>query len=238
MDIYRLEAAIVRARNHVYFRLHRKDDPQKEKIFVVGHPRSGTKSLHKLFTENGLRSLHFPGNWNTRKYDCFSDRGNYQPLGLMRAYYVNSTFILNTRPAYKYIRSAMNHWFGKGKKKGTGWLNPGVKNIQNEILARNAFFMDFVRLFADGGNFLVVNIEREGAFDFLCDRLGLERAPAKREAQKNWKEGHLQKIDDAFEGLGIADSRMEPFVNADLVGDDDQALYQEFLREKQDRIYL
>ncbi|HKJ86918.1 MAG TPA: hypothetical protein VKA48_00155 [Gammaproteobacteria bacterium] len=237
LDIYRLEAMVVRARNRLYFRLHRKDDRERRKVFVAGHPRSGTKSIHKLFVRNGLKSLHFPGNWNTRKFDCFSDRGNYQPLRLMSDYYVNGFFVLNTRPTYKYIRSAMNHWFGRGRKS-SGWFEPSVRNIQNEILARNRFFMDFVRDFGDRANFLVVNIEREGAFDFLCGHLGLEAADPHRESSKDWDTQHLAKIDQAFADLGIEETRMEPFVNPHLVGEEDGAVYQAFLDKHADRIFL
>ena len=236
-DLYQLEHRVVRARNYLYFRTQWKDDPDRRKIFVVGHPRSGTKVFHKLFQGNGLKSQHSPGNWNTRAYDCFSDRGSFQPFPLMAAHYPNSVFILNTRPVYKYIRSVIHHRFGRGRKS-KGWFEPSVTNIENEIIERNRDFVRFVRTFQASDNCLVVNIERPGALDFVADHLGLGRREIGNSPRQNWREKDLGKIERAFRGLAIDDNRDEPFVLESLVDDEERALVRRFLEQNSERIRL
>lgn len=236
-DLYQLEHRVVRARNYLNFRFQPKDDRGKQKIFVVGHPRTGTKSFHQLFKGNGLKSLHKSGNWDTRSYDCFSDRGNLRPLQLLVDYYPNSVFILNTRPVYKYIRSVINHRFGRGRKS-SGWFEPSVTNIENEIIERNQDFLEFVRTFKDGGNCLVANIEREGAFDFVCERLGLRSVEIKNSGRSSWREKDLAKIEEAFANLGIDETQEEPFLLDPLINEEERVLLQQFRETHRDSIFL
>ncbi|HKL77691.1 MAG TPA: hypothetical protein VJ985_04905 [Gammaproteobacteria bacterium] len=237
LDVYQLEHRVVRARNALNFRLQPKDRRDRAKVFVVGHPRTGTKSVHKILSHNGWNCLHTSGNWNTRKYDCFSDRGNFQPFRAMEQYYRNSFFILNTRPVYKYIRSVINHRFGRGKRS-SGLIPPTVRNIEHEIMERNQDFLRFARHFRGKDNFLVMNIERPGAFDFLAAHLGLEWSESQRERKKEWREQDLDKIEQAFTGLGLAADKEAPFLLDRLLSPADQELHQAFLREHADRIRL
>lgn len=235
-DLYQFEHRVVRLRNYLNFRLQGKDERDRRKIFVVGHARTGTKSFHRLFKANGLRSQHNSGNWDTRAYDCFSDRGNFQPFRLMDAYYPNGFFILNTRPVYKYVRSVIKHRFGR--KNSKGWFEPSVTNIENELIERNEDFLRFVRHFRGRDNFLVVNIEREGAFDFVCDRLGLEPTELGNSPRSAWREKDLDKIERAFTRMGIEDRKEEPFLIDSLLGEADQDLSRRFQREDADRLFL
>ncbi len=155
LDLYQLEYLAVRARNGLYFRLGPKADRDVFKLFVAGHPRTGTGTLHRIFKENGLRSAHTAGNWKTARFDCFSDRGNYQPFERFADYYRNAWFVLNTRPAYNYVKSRASHTI---KKRGNhGMMQPRftARHAANEILRRNKCFLDFVRYFQERDNVVV-----------------------------------------------------------------------------------
>jgi len=67
--------AVIRARMRLHFLFAPKDDRQAVKYFVIGHPRCGTTSLHRLFEANGLRSFHDSKDWQTDRFDAFSDFG-------------------------------------------------------------------------------------------------------------------------------------------------------------------
>ncbi|HKJ71583.1 MAG TPA: hypothetical protein VKA55_07515 [Gammaproteobacteria bacterium] len=236
-DLYRWEHRVVRARNALYFRLHAKGDRDRPRVFVIGHPRTGTKSLHRLLQAGGWRCLHSSGNWPTDRFDCFSDRGNFQPFTRMDETYRNALFILNTRPVYKYIRSVIHHRFGRGRKS-KGWFEPSVRNIANEIRERNDDFLRFVRHFRGQDNFLVVNIERPGAFDLVGRRLGLEPVDAGNRPRDQWRPQDLEKIEAALARLGIEQERDEPFVLDALTGEADRRTCAAFLEEGADRILL
>lgn len=237
VDLYQLEHRVVRARNYLNFRLQRKDSPERAKVFVVGHPRTGTKSLHKLFLANGLRSEHTSGNWHTRHYDCFSDRGNFQPFELMDAVYPNAAFVLNTRPVYNYLRSVTRHRFGRGRKS-SGLVEPSVRNLEHEIIERNRDFLRFVRHFRDKANFCVANIERPESLAFVAERLGLQAPDIANRPGKQWRDQDLAKIDRAFANLGLDHRREEPLVLEELLDEADRALYRRFLTEQAERILL
>ena len=238
LDIYQWEHRVVRARNYLSFRLQPKDHPSKQKVFVVGYPRSGNHSLHVLFKKNNLNSCQTPGIWKTKQYDCFSDRGNFWPFWLMDKYYPNSIFILNTRPVYKYIRSVINHRFGRGKKS-SGWFEPSTRNIQNEIIERNLDMLNFVKQCKEKNNCLVVNIERPGSFDFVCNYLRIQMVDDLENKPKvSWRDKDLEKIEKAFHALGIEDQKEEPFLLDPLISDKDRTVKEEFLRNNQERIFL
>ncbi|MDZ7828825.1 MAG: hypothetical protein U5K33_04825 [Halofilum sp. (in: g-proteobacteria)] len=146
-DIYGFEYQAVRLRNRLYFRLGPKDDRDARKIFVAGHPRTGTGTLHRIFVANGLDSSHTAGTWKTARHDCFSDRGNYQPLARFADWYRNAEFVLNTRPAWKYLKSRMNQTVKKRTNQGLLQPRFTARNVANEILRRNNHFLDCVRLF-------------------------------------------------------------------------------------------
>lgn len=237
LDLYQLEHRVVRARNYLNIRFQARDAPDKRKIFVVGHPRTGTLNFHRLFRSNGLKSQHTPGRWDCRAYDCFSDRGNFQPVHLLDTYYPNSFFILNTRPLHKYIRSVIHHRFGRGKKS-SGWFEPSVTNIENEIIERNEVFLRFARRFHGRENFLVVNIEREGAYELVAEHLGLEPGEIRNTPRSGWREKDQGKIERALSRLGIEDRREEPFLLESLLKAKDRPLARDFRRGNSHRLWL
>ncbi len=240
-DFYQLEYKLVRARNRAYFFLHKKGGRDERKIFVIGHPRTGTGTLHNIFVANGLNSLHSAGNWHTRRYQCFSDRGNYQPYDLFDGYYRNAVFLLNTRPAYAYVKSRLNRTI-KSKLRSGRRVRFSVANVENEILRRNAYFLQLVKYFADKDNFLVFNIARPDAFDFVCGRLALrnpgDEAWTKKHTSQAIDDDDVKNIDAAFERLGIVEDKDNPFIIKSLLGSREAELVDEFLRRRADCVCL
>lgn len=239
-DLFGLEYYLVRARNRLNFRLRAKDSPDARKIFVVGHPRTGTGTLDRIFRGNGLRSQHTSGTWHTAHYDCFSDRGNYQPLELLAQYYRNGFFILNTRPSINYIRSRAIHTIKKRKRDGLPKPRFSVRNGMNEILRRNNHFVEFVRLFHQSESFCVINIERPGAFEFAARQLDLEPVA---EAWSHRGRSELptpmaERIDAAYRELGVHYERENPFIILDLLEDRERSVVESFLNDHFERVYL
>jgi len=240
-DIYGFEYQAVRLRNRLYFRFGPRDAPDAHKIFVAGHPRTGTGTLHRIFLANGLDSSHTAGTWKTARHDCFSDRGNYQPLARFADWYRNAEFVLNTRPAWKYLRSRMNQTVRKRTNRGL--LQPGftARNVANEILRRNNHFLDCVRLFDSlGERFVIANIEREGAFDFICGALGLayEQPVWHNKAKPRLPDETVARIDEGFALRGVEDERMNPFIIPQLLDDNERALVDDFLARHAERVFL
>lgn len=111
------------------------------KIFQIGFNRCGTKTLHKYFRANGLRSVHWnKGMLATRifsnleegldllagyeSFDVFTDMEWLTPTRYLEAYklypqlaaqYPDAVFILNTRDREAWIRSRFAH----GKPSGS-----------------------------------------------------------------------------------------------------------------------
>jgi len=240
-DTYQLEYLVVRTRNELYFRLGPKGDRRARKIFVIGHPRTGTGSLHRLFLQNGVHSLHSPGNWNTAKYEAFSDRGNYQPFQLFDRYYEDSVFVLNTRPAYRYVKSRLNQTAKSRQNKQRRSAKFTERNIENEIVRRNNMFLQAVRHFHGKSNLIVINIERPGAFDFLCGRLGFENraeVSKNRSPRQVLSQQDLHNIDRAFQRLGIEDEKENTFIIPQLLDRRERHLVDDFLARPADTVYL
>lgn len=171
LDLYRLEYALVRARNRLDFALRPKGDRTARKVFCLGPAKSGTSSLHALFEANGLRSIHSAGNWPMASYDCFSDRGDYRPFRAYDATYPNAVFLLNTRPLGSYLRSLAIHRSREGSALPEDFVNAAL--LVGQARRREAFHLEVLRHFAGRANFFVVDIERPGSMAFVADRLGL-----------------------------------------------------------------
>jgi len=178
--------------------------------------------------------------WRTDRYDCFADRGNYRPLDLLRTCYPNSTFILNTRPSLHYVRNRVDRQVRKRLRRGRQRPRFTSRYIKGEIRRRNAFFMEFIREFHDERNFLVFNIERPGAFDFLAARMGLEGAPEVRaySGGRQLTEPEVRRIEGAYEALGIASDRLNPFVIPGLLREPRRNQLERFMADHSDRIHL
>jgi hypothetical protein len=84
------------------------------KVFCIGCNKTGTSSMHRLFTELGLRSFHgyyshIPVNDPLfREYQCFSD-GDQHDFALLDRSFPGSKFIVTTRPLDDGLVSRIRH---------------------------------------------------------------------------------------------------------------------------------
>lgn len=84
------------------------------KVFCVGFNKTGTSSMHRLFTELGLRSFH--GYYSHipvtdplyREYQCFSD-GDQHDFALLDRTFPGSRFIITTRRLDDWLISRIRH---------------------------------------------------------------------------------------------------------------------------------
>jgi hypothetical protein len=235
------EYRVVRARNRLALLTRPRGDTSAAKFFVIGHPRNGTGTLHRIFLANGLHSTHTAGTWKTAEFDCFSDRGNYQPIELLAERYPNARFVLNTRPAYNYIRSRINQIAKKRRNKKMPQPRVSARNVANEIVRRNDYFLDCLRLFERlGERFVIANIEHPRAFPFICQVLDLEyeqeiwhnRAPSRLGPEV------LDRVDAGFRRLGVEQEAMEPFIIRSLLPEQDIRRVDRFLEQQRERVLL
>jgi len=163
-DLNDIALGVIRARMRLHFMLTTKGDRQAVRYFVIGHPRCGTTSLHRLFQANGLRSFHGARDWPTGRYDAFSDFGQVRPVAAYDRTYPNARFILNFRPLRKYLDSIATHHQRVFS----------VRNFVNEAYRRADHFAWVLEHFAGRDDFVAVNIEAPGAVPAVADVLGLD----------------------------------------------------------------
>ena len=166
------------------------------KIFQIGFNKCGTTSLHKMFIDSGLKSVHWDGGNIAKKidsnikqnkppldgvdnYDCYTDIENVEtntfPLinyyELLDKAYPNSLFILNTRPLDNWIQSRLNHQGGEyanafKKVLGVDTNEELVKIWTEQWDGHHNKAIDY---FKNRDNFIIFDIETEG--DKLTDFL-------------------------------------------------------------------
>ncbi|PAU82271.1 hypothetical protein CK501_03755 [Halovibrio salipaludis] len=240
IDPHGIEYWLVRLRNRISLRLARKGDREHPRVFIMGHPHTATTVLARLFEANGYNSQHTSRRWRTDAHECFADRGNYQPLDLLRATYPNSMFILNTRPSLHYVRNRLDRQVRKRLRKGRNRPRFSERFIRGEILRHNAFLLEFAEASRGRDDFLVFNIESPGGFQFMADWMGLEGAPEARpySGGRYLSDEESSLIDQAYESLGVAGERLNPFVIPDLVPPESRKNLAAFLEEHRDRIRL
>lgn len=167
-DINDIAFGVIRARMRLHFMLTPKGERQAVKYFVIGHPRNGTTTLHKLFVANGLNSFHDSRDWNTGRHDAFSDFGQLRPVAAYDRTYPNARFILNFRPLRNYLNSIATH-----HQKVFS-----VQNFINEAYRRAEYFAWALDYFKGRDDFIAVNIEAPGAVRAVADFCGFEvKAP-------------------------------------------------------------
>lgn len=212
LDAEAVERAVVRARMWAHFQLSPKGPREARKIFCLGPAKTATSSLHAMFVENGLRSLHSSGDWQVARFDAFSDRGDYRPFRAYAATYPNAVFVLNTRGLRGYLSSYATHLQRKVPELGRKPLP--VQYFINRILRRNHHMAEVLRHFAGADRLIVANIDRPGAIDFVAQRLGL--APSSQPHRHRTKRAPFAEneanIDAALAALGIGDQGSEPLV--------------------------
>lgn len=199
-DVNDVVFGIIRTRMRLHFWLTPKGDRQAEKIFVIGHPRNGTTTLHRLFLANGLNSYHDSKDWQTGRFDAFSDFGQVRPVAAYDRVYPNARFILNFRPLRKYLVSIAAH-----HQKVFS-----VQNFINEIYRRADWFAWCLRHFRGRRDFLGVNIEAEGALPAVADFCGFSvKVPPEGAVNNTSNRARLPRnmanIETALDLLGLSE---------------------------------
>lgn len=174
------------------------------KIFQIGFNKCGTTSIHELFIQSGLNSVHWGGG-NVAKtiqynidnnimpltgvdeYDCYTDiedlPTNSFPLidhyKLLDEKYPDSLFILNTRPVDKWITSRLKHQNGKYTEQYKSVLNI---TSDEELISKwtsdwDKHHEDVLTYFENNNRFIMFDIENEG--DELITFLRSWSIPAK-----------------------------------------------------------
>lgn len=175
-------------------------------VFIIGFNKTGTRSLHKFFLDNGFPSIHWgegqialamKGNkargWPILtgfdlKYRVFSDlthvedtfycEGNKWFRELDRDY-PGSYFILNTRPLEAWLLSRERHERGKFLQKHMNIRGTSSKEATIAAWAqeREDFHAEVRAYFSPNNRFLEVDIESEDAAVQISNLLGFTPNP-------------------------------------------------------------
>jgi len=188
----------------LHFLLTPKGNRQAPRYFVIGHPRCGTTSLHRLFEANGLNSYHDSKDWPTGRFEAFSDFGQIRPVAAYDRVYPSAKFILNFRPLKHYLISIAAH-----HQKVFS-----VQNFINEAYRRAAWFDWCLTYFEKRQDFIAVNIEAKRALPAVADYLGfINREPNGGTHHNVGKRLRLdqnaENIDSAIAALGLSDEAEE-----------------------------
>lgn len=218
-DLNDLAFAVIRARMWLHFIVIPKGDRQAARYFVIGHPRCGTTSLHRLFEANGLRSFHDSKDWQTGRFDAFSDFGQVRPVAAYDRTYPNARFILNFRPLRGYLTSIAAH-----HQKVFS-----VQNFINEAHRRADWFAWVLTHFAGRRNFMAVNIEAPGALPAVADHFGLGRPEPEGGSHHNAGQRprlaeNAANIETALDALGLGEEAGRGVLVSHLHGDRQSAL--------------
>ena len=198
MDFYHLSETLIRLRMALHFRLSKKSPREAPKIFVVGHPRTGTTSLHRLFLAAGKTSIHRAADWPTSQAECFSDYGHCRPIRQLADYYARARFVLNCRPV-------RNHLLSLGAYYDRSF---SARTYRYELRRRLRHFDNVLDVLGQGDRLIVVNIERPGAMGFVAEQLGLQLPPAQtsdtkhNRARRHPTERTRRNVDEALAAIG------------------------------------
>jgi len=145
------------------------------KIFVIGFNKTGTTSIHHLFTKAGINSKHGTEDVliHIDKYDAFMD-GDHYHFHKYYDQYPDSLFILNTRPIKKWLISRYKH--ALYHKFKDCWCWPvSIERTNEWIKAREQHYRciwDFFQ--AKQKQLFIVNIEKQGWESALLDFIGIQ----------------------------------------------------------------
>ncbi len=199
-DIYDIAFGVIRARMRLHFMITPKGDRQRHMYFVIGHPRTGTTTLHRLFEANGIKSVHQSADWPVARYDGFSDFGQLRPVAGYDRTFPNARFILNFRPLRNYLVSISAHH--------QRIFTP--RNFVDEIWRRADYFAWALGYFNGRDDFMAVNIEAPAALREVADFCGFESAepsggPVHNVSDRVRSEANLHNIETALKALGLSD---------------------------------
>lgn len=145
---------------------------QRQKVFVVGFNKTGTSSIHALFEQLGLRSLHHP-SWSRDPrapeldtFDCFSD-GTPADVRPFDTRFPGARFILQVRELDRWVYSRLAH-IQRERDQGTlpaerspYWADD-PRGVRAWLRRRGRHHLNVLHYFARRpGDLLVVNFVRD-----------------------------------------------------------------------------
>ena len=143
---------------------------RSRKVFAVGFNKTGTKSLHGLFTSMGLPSFHGK-EWRDcsdlrllRKYDCFSDGTPGDPRILDEAF-PGSRFVLQVRNLDSWVYSRLAHIRRAreiGRFQWTPEWNESPEAVRSWIVTRTRYHLSVMNYFEQRpDDLLLINFVRD-----------------------------------------------------------------------------
>lgn len=116
------------------------------KVFCLGFNKTGTSSLHQFFLAAGLRSVHddrWPawtwipeGKQILQRFDAYSD-GEHCNFKMLKQWFPDSAFVLNTRPHRDWLRSRVKHVLRLGNmSKREALQHPGLGKMACEFFVK------------------------------------------------------------------------------------------------------
>jgi len=136
------------------------------KIFVIGFNKTASTSIHNLFLENNINSLHLGLNrpdTNTflphlENYDAFCDGYHGEVFKEYYNCYPDSLFILNIRPLREWLISRYKHAYTHNFEECWCWP-PTFELTKEWINDRIQYHNDILNFFKDKpNNLFIVNI--------------------------------------------------------------------------------
>lgn len=214
--------------------------PAAAKVFCIGFKKTGTTTLHLLFSEQlGYRSAHNP-NWTDwsiarrkdalDRHDVYSD-GECPSVRDLDDLYPDARFVLNTRPLKRWVLS--RHKSVERSRAAVGWtltryvplgllarllnrwvLQNGEAQMLRWIAVRNSFHRHVIQYFSGRTDkLLVLDIEDESALEDLSAFLGVAGGLQANAANQDGQGSTARIILDAI-GAKIARGRSEHVVEA------------------------
>lgn len=185
------------------------------KVFAIGFNKTGTTSLHDIFTQLGYLSYHGTAWRNTSRpalyffYDSFCD-GIPDDFRRLDQMFPNSKFILQVRNLDSWLDSRLEHIrrLPPGKTRDADWTAQ-TGSIQEWVKRRNQHHIDVLTYFKHRPNdLLLINFIRdpvaaEKISAFLGHAVPVEKPHANRNPAARAKLRNKEMITVALAGLGI-----------------------------------
>ncbi len=191
------------------------------KVFAIGFNKTGTTSLHDIFTQLGYLSYHGTAWRKTSRpaiyyvYDSFCD-GIPDDVRRLDRMFPNSKFILQVRDLDGWLDSRLEHIkrLPKGKVRDADWTAQSSSVIE-WVKKRNSYHLDVLTYFKDRpDDLLLINFIRDPlAADKIAAFLGHSGTVEKPHANRNPKAGSTLKNKDmiyaALAELSIPESEFK-----------------------------
>lgn len=190
---------------------------RKKKVFAIGFNKSGTTSLHQLFTSLGLLSYHgveWRGCDNIellRTYDCFSD-DIPKDLAKLDRLFPGSKFILQVRDLRSWVYSRLAH-IAREKEQNPTYRSPEWDltegAIKSWVKKRNEHHLFVLSYFSNRPrDLLIVNFIRdEAAATKICNFLGYpgnhDRPLVNVNPNKTFPARYTEMLQNVLAELGI-----------------------------------